>query len=219
MTAIHLHIILTVSGSNVQELSRKRLDFTHLPWYNGAKREGKTCMIRPAKRTDAARMLEIYAPYVRDTAISLEYVPPTPAEFEARFDRIASKYPWIVWEEGERVMGYAYADVALSRAAYQWDADLSIYLAPEICGKGIGHILYDWMERSLRSLGYVNLYALVTSDNAASCRFHERRGYALLGVLKRSGFKFGHWHDVSWYGLRLTGDEPPVGPPRGPELL
>ena len=171
-------------------------------------------MIRMAEKSDVARMLAIYAPYVRDTAISLEYDPPTLSEFEARYDRIASRYPWIVWEEGGRVMGYAYADVALSRAAYQWDADLSIYLAPETRGKGVGHILYDWMEQKLRELGYVNLYALVTSDNAMSCRFHERRGYALLGVLRKSGFKFGRWHDVSWYGLRLTGDEVPVEPPR-----
>ena len=171
-------------------------------------------MIRPARRMDVARMLEIYAPYVRDTAISLEFDPPTLSEFEARFDRIASKYPWIVWEEGGRVMGYAYADVALSRAAYQWDADLSIYLAPETRGKGIGHQLYDWMEHKLRELGYVNLYALVTSDNLPSRRFHERRGYELLGVLKKSGFKLGRWHDVSWYGLRLSGDGDPGEPPR-----
>ena len=166
-------------------------------------------MIREAKRSDVARMLEIYAPYVRETAISLEYDPPTLSEFEARFDRITSRYPWIVWEEGGRVMGYAYADIALSRAAYQWDADLSIYLDPGICGQRIGHILYDWMEQKLRDMGFVNLYALVTSDNLPSCRFHEKRGYELLGVLRKSGFKFGRWYDVSWYGLRLTGDGTP----------
>ena len=169
-------------------------------------------MIRMAERADVPRMLAIYAPYVRDTAISMEYDPPTLEEFTARFDRIASAYPWIVWEEDGVVTGYAYADIALSRAAYQWDADLSIYLDPDARGRGIGHILYDWMEENLRVSGYVNLYALVTADNAASRRFHERRGYRVLGVLEKSGFKFGRWHDVIWYGLRLRGDEPPAHP-------
>ena len=156
-------------------------------------------------------MREIYAPYVRDTLVSLEYDPPSIEEFTARFDRITARYPWIVWEEDGRVLGYAYADVALSRAAYQWDADLSIYLDGEIRGRGIGHELYDWMEDRMRALGYVNLYAIVTAANAASCRFHERRGYKRLGVLEKSGFKFGAWHDVHWYGLRLAGEEPPRG--------
>lgn len=176
-------------------------------------------MIRMANRTDVARMLAIYAPYVRETTISLDYDPPTIAAFEARFDRITRRYPWIVWAQDDRVLGYAYADVALSRAAYQWDADLSIYLDPEARGQGIGHVLYDWMEEKLRIMGYVNLYALVTAENVRSCRFHERRGYDRLGVLKQSGFKFGRWHDVIWYGLRLVGDAPPTGLPRGLEAL
>lgn len=158
-------------------------------------------------------MLEIYAPYVRNTSISLEFDPPSIEEFTARFDRITARYPWIVWEESGQVLGYAYADVALSRAAYQWDADLSVYLDSAVRGKGLGHRLYDWLEARMRQLGYVNLYAIVTEDNAASCSFHERRGYRRLGVLEKSGFKFGKWHDVYWYGLRIAGDEPPKAAP------
>ena len=171
-------------------------------------------MIRMATREDVARMLDIYAPYVRKTSVSFEYAPPTLEAFAARFEKISARYPWIVWEESGRVMGYAYADEAFSRPAYQWDADLSIYLDPDIRGQGIGHRMYDWMEDRLRALGYVNLYAVVTGGNAASCRFHERRGYRLMGVLEKAGFKRGAWHDIKWYGLRLAGDEAPGGPPR-----
>lgn len=171
-------------------------------------------MIRRAAREDVARMLEIYAPYVRETTISFEYEPPTIDAFAARFERISARYPWIVWEEAGRVVGYAYADAAFSRAAYRWDADMSIYLDPAIRGRGIGHQMYDWLEDRLRALGYVNLYAIVTGENDISRRFHERRGYRLMGVLEKSGFKRGRWHDVYWYGLRITGDDAPTEPPR-----
>ena len=171
-------------------------------------------MIRVARREDTGAMLEIYAPFVRDTAVSLEYEPPTPEVFAARFDRITRQYPWLVWEEDGRVLGYAYADRALERTAYQWDADVSIYMAGDARHTGAAHQLYSRLESLMGELGYCNLYALITAGNADSRRFHERRGYRLEGVLRRSGFKFGQWHDVCWYALSLNGDGAPEGEPR-----
>jgi len=170
-------------------------------------------MIRPANKGDVARMLEIYSPYVTDTAISFEYAPPSLAEFEARFERISARYPWIGWEEDGRVIGYAYGDRAFERAAYAWDADVSIYVDMNERARGIGRALYDCLEGMLKDLGYCNLYALITSDNLPSCRFHEKRGYVLEGVLRRSGYKFGKWHDVSWYCLRFEENDPSKGAP------
>ena len=178
-------------------------------------------MIRAAQRQDVERMLEIYAPYVRETAISLEFDPPTLEVFLARFERVTRRFPWLVWEEDGRVLGYAYADVALERAAYQWDADMSVYVDRDARRGGVGSALYDCLEALMRKLGYRNLYALVTSANEPSKRFHEKRGYSLLGVLAKSGYKFDRWWDVSWYGLRLGGDEAPEGSPKvfHPDML
>lgn len=170
-------------------------------------------MIRYARLEDVSRMLEIYACYVRQTAISFEYDPPTLEEFSARFDRITRRYPWIVWDEGGTVLGYAYADEVFVRAAYQWDAELSIYLAQQAWHKGIGSALYDHLEGLMTRLGFHNLYAIVTGDNARSRSFHERRGYVLEGVLKKTGYKFGKWHDVYWYTLALAADATPTSPP------
>ena len=178
-------------------------------------------MIRLAKREDVPRMLEIYAPYVERTAVSFEYVPPTLEVFTGRFERITDRYPWIVWEVDGRVLGYAYADLAFERRAYQWDADLSIYLDWDVRRGGIGTKLYDCLEAVMRRAGYYNLYAVVTGENAPSCRFHERRGYELQGVLKNSGCKFGRWYDVLWYVLALrtpsVSPEPPL--PFAPSML
>jgi len=171
-------------------------------------------MIRQATRDDVSRMLEIYAPYVRETAISFEYDPPSDEVFMKRFERITERYPWIVWEENGRVLGYAYGDTAFERAAYKWDADMSIYVDRDARGKGIGTELYDRLEALLRAMGYCNLYALITADNLPSCRFHESRGYELHGILKRSGYKFGKWYDVNWYCLDLTGNDPAKGEPK-----
>ena len=170
-------------------------------------------MIRQAECGDVRRMLEIYAPYVEKTAISFEYAPPSPEAFQRRFENITERYPWIVWEEGGRVMGYAYASMAFERDAYRWDADMSVYVDEEARGKGIGTALYDCLESLLKRMGYCNLYALVTADNLPSCRFHESRGYRLQGVLRRSGYKFGKWYDVNWYCLEFPENDPERGDP------
>ena len=171
-------------------------------------------MIRVAELRDVGRLLEIYAPYVTDTAITLEYDVPSPEAFQARYERICAQYPWLVWEEDGRVLGYAYADRALERAAYQWDADLSIYLDGSARGRGIGAALYECLIDQLRALGYCNLYALITGSNETSLRFHERFGFKSQGRLARSGYKFGVWHDVYWYALRLEENMIRPRPPR-----
>ena len=166
-------------------------------------------MIRLAVREDVPAILNIYAPYIRETAITFEYDVPTISEFESRFDSISAQYPWIVWEEDGKILGYAYAAAAFARKAYSWDADLSIYLDMNARGRGIGAKLYECIEEMLKMRGYHNLYALITGSNEPSIHFHEKRGYVCEGVLKNSGFKMGRWYDVAWYALRLREAEAP----------
>lgn len=171
-------------------------------------------MIRRATQADVPVILAIYAPYIRESTITFEYEVPSLADFQERFDRIASRYPWLVWEEEGRILGYAYADAAFVRAAYAWDADMSIYLDRNARGRGIGSKLYGCLETILRNGGYHNLFALITGENAASVRFHEQRGYVRLGTMPKCGWKFGRWLDVHWYCLRLCEACDPGDAPR-----
>ena len=93
-------------------------------------------MIRLAAHADLPAILAIYAPYVENTTYTFEYDVPTLESFTARFDAITAQFPWLVWEDDGRVLGYAYGSAPFERAAYQWCAEVSIYLAPEIQGKG-----------------------------------------------------------------------------------
>lgn len=87
--------------------------------------------IREACRKDVPAMLSIYAYFVRETAVSFEYEPPSPEEFARRLEEHSARYPWLVWEEEGRVLGYAYAGLPFERAAYRWCAEISCYLAQE----------------------------------------------------------------------------------------
>lgn len=170
-------------------------------------------IFREAVREDVPAMLAIYAPYVLNTAVSFEYDVPTPEVFSARFENITAHFPWLVCEEDGQVIGYAYASRAFERAAYQWDADLSVYTAPAAHRRGIGRMFYALLEDILGQQSYHNIYAHVSSANDASLAFHRAVGYELMTVMPKVGYKLGAWHDMCWFHKRLCPPEAPAHAP------
>ena len=166
-------------------------------------------MIRPATEKDIPEILEIYAPYVENTTVSFEYDVPCRRSFTQRFYDITARFPWLVWEENGKILGYAYASPPYSRAAYAWCAEPSIYLCPEARGKGIGKKLYAALEQILFRQGYQVLYALITQENTGSLAFHEKLGYSLRASFPNCGFKFNRWLGVTWMEKRLKTVEIP----------
>ena len=165
--------------------------------------------IRLATVQDVPRILEIYAPYVKNTAISFEYTVPGIAEFTQRFLGITSQFPWLVWEEDGVISGYAYGSLPFERAAYQWSAEASIYLCPESQGKGIGKKLYAALEELLQAQGYRKVYAIITTANDASIAFHRAVGYRHTATMPDCGYKFGNWYGTVWMEKDLnTWDAP-----------
>ena len=110
--------------------------------------------IRGAVPADVPAMLAIYAEYVTQTAVSFEYEVPSEAEFTRRLTEHTAVYPWLVWEEDGRVLGYCYAGRAFERAAYAWNAEISCYLAHEAQHRGIGRQLYARDAAHFRQVGY-----------------------------------------------------------------
>ena len=169
--------------------------------------------IRQATVQDIPRILEIYGPYVETTAASFEYTVPTLEAFTERFLGITAQFPWLVWEEDGRVLGYAYGSLPFERAAYQWSAEASIYLCPEAKRKGIGKKLYAALEDILRRQGYKKVYALITTANEPSVAFHQAVGYRHTAAMPDCGYKFGKWYGVVWMEKELNAwDTPPRQP-------
>ena len=166
-------------------------------------------MIRIATEADVPAILAIYAPYVENTTITFEYDVPCRREFIQRFYTVTERFPWLVWEEDGRILGYAYAAPPYARAAYSWCAEPSVYLKPEAQGQGIGRKLYRALEEILKIQGFQVLYALVTQENSGSLAFHEKLGYRKQVLFPDCGFKFGRWLGVYWLEKRLTSVEIP----------
>ncbi len=161
--------------------------------------------IRFAVPEDAEKLLAIYAPYVRETAITFEYDVPSAEEFEERIRGTLARYPYLVAESGGEILGYAYAGVFKARAAYDRSVEVSVYVKRGARRNGIGRRLYEALEEELKSRGILNLYACIAYTEhddeyltADSVRFHEHMGYVLAGRFHRCGFKFERWYDMVW---------------------
>jgi phosphinothricin acetyltransferase len=169
--------------------------------------------VRMADAGDARAISEIYAPYVRDTVISFELVPPSEAEMAQRIAKVLPDFPWLVYEEGGEVAGYAYGSQHRERAAYRWSADAGIYISRRAHRRGAGRALYAVLFAAMRLQGYHRVYGGITLPNEASVGLHEAMGFKPIGIYPQVGFKFGAWRDVGWWGLDLSSSLTEPAPP------
>ena len=125
--------------------------------------------IRLASADDADGIRAVYAPFV-DTPVTFEEEVPSCEAYRKRIESICEKYPCLVAEEDGRIVGFAYAHELRERIAFQWNAELSVYLAPAAQGRGAGSSLYTALLELLRLTGIKAVYGVVTSPNPASER-------------------------------------------------
>lgn len=168
--------------------------------------------IRLADDDDADGILAVYAPYVA-TAVTFEETVPAPDAFRARIAGIRATHPFLVAERSGKIVGYAHAAAQHTRAAYRWNAELSVYLAPDICGRGVGRALYEALLDLVRAQGLKAAYALVTVTNVASERLHAELGFERIGLQPNAGWKAGAWRDVAWLRKELDGFSDDPEPP------
>lgn len=165
----------------------------------------KPVHIRIATLQDAPALLNIYAPYVTDTAITFEYEVPTVQTFTERMQQILHKYPYFVAEADGQPIGYAYASSFHTRAAYAWAAEATIYVDPNMRHKGFGRMLYITLENALKLQNILNINACIAYPDIAdeyltgnSVAFHLHLGYRLVGKFHHCGYKFQRWYNMVW---------------------
>lgn len=169
--------------------------------------------IRLVSFADAPAVAAIYRPYVTDSSVSFELVPPTEAVMAGRMAKVLERLPWLVCEEEGAVVGYAYAGKYRERAAYQWSVETSVYLRQDWHRRGLGSALYTGLFGLPVQQGYYTVYAGISLPNAASVRLHESFGFEPVGVYRNVGFKFGPWRDVGWWQKPLRPYTAPISSP------
>ena len=160
-------------------------------------------MIRPVKSNDAMAICSIYNYYIKETVISFEETPISIKEMESRIRDISTTYPWLVWEEEGKLIGYAYVNKWKERSAYGFSVEDSIYLKQGYEHKGIGRKL---LTRILDEVKKTNIHAVIagiTLPNEQSVLLHEKLGFKKVAQFDEVGFKCDRWLDVGYWELIL----------------
>lgn len=170
-----------------------------------------TARIRLATAAHVAPMLAIYAPIVEHTAISFEFEVPTEEQLAQRIARTLEHRPWLVCEERDALLGYAYATPFRARPAYAWTVETSVYVHADHRRRGVARGLYTALLDTLRAQGFQRAIAGIALPNDPSVALHESLGFTPVGVFQAVGGKGGAWHAVGFWDLELQplpGDAP-----------
>lgn len=161
--------------------------------------------IRIATPADAAAICAIYNHYVENTTISFETDTISEATMAARMAEIQSQFPWFVYEEDGKILGYAYASKWKPRNAYRFSVESSVYLAQDAGGRGAGTKLYTRLLAELKTMGVHLVIGGITQPNPASVALHEKMGFVKCGHFTEVGYKFDRWLDVGYWQVNLEG--------------
>jgi L-amino acid N-acyltransferase YncA len=161
--------------------------------------------IRKAMESDIGAITEIYAHHVLHGTGSFEIEPPDAEEMASRMADIVSRgLPYFVAEDGNTVIGYAYASLYRTRVAYRFTLEDSVYVHHAHMGRGVGRALLVRLIPACKDWGCRQLVAVIgDSENTASVKVHEKLGFQHSGVLRDVGFKFDRWIDTVLMQLPL----------------
>ena len=161
--------------------------------------------IRSINEKDIRQVLNIYNWYIENTSYTLETERLNFAQFRNRIRDITAFYPWIVLEDNGIILGYAYLSSFNQRSAYQWSADLSLYLHHDSIHQGLGSMLYKEIEKRAIEQGFINLISIITSENPASLAFHKKHGFKECGFLDTVGYK-KNWLGVTFCKKKIQNE-------------
>ncbi|MDR1884051.1 MAG: GNAT family N-acetyltransferase [Prevotella sp.] len=161
-------------------------------------------MIRDVTPDDAKRIAEIYNYYVEKTIVTFEYDPVSEQDIKERIRKASGKgFPFFVYEQDGRALGYACLGNWRERAAYDITLETSIYLDHNATGRGIGSILYRELIDRARLINIHSLIGVISLPNPESQKLHRKFNFAPVGNFKESGIKFGKLIDVEFWQLIL----------------
>jgi len=152
--------------------------------------------IRPVTLDDAKDIADIYNYFITETTVSFETQPLTVKEMAARIRDISAVFPYFVYEEDGKILGYCYAHLWKERAAYSKTLETTIYLHKDATHRGIGSMMVNHLTDLCRTQGFHALIACITEGNEASIKMHEKIGFRKVSEYQQVGRKFGKWLDV-----------------------
>ena len=155
-------------------------------------------------KRDARQVAAIYYPYVINTPITFETIPPDGTEMYRRMKKVSETYTSLVCEHENEIMGYSYGSKFRDRSAYDWIVETTVYVREAAHGLGIGKALYASLLECLKLQGFTSAYGVIALPNDPSVSLHEHFGFTKDYLMTNAGHKDGQWYDVGFWRIKLS---------------
>ena len=152
--------------------------------------------IRRATSEDLRAITEIYNEAILRTVATFDTEPRTMEEQKTWFMNHGPKNPILVVEQDGLVVGWASLSRWSERCAYSDTAEVSLYVAEEHQGRGIGRKLLEAIIQEGQTVGLHTVIARIAEANETSIRLHKSIGFEHIGTMKEVGRKFDKLLDV-----------------------
>ena len=162
--------------------------------------------VRPARDEDLGSLNDVYNEYVVQSHATFD-VEPTTMEWRLEWfghHGLDGRHRVMVAVADERVIGYASSSRFRPKPAYETSIEVSVYVASDATGRGVGGHLYRSLFAALLGEDIHRAYAGIALPNPASVAFHERFGFKKVAHFTEQGRKFGRYWDVAWYEKALS---------------
>jgi L-amino acid N-acyltransferase YncA len=156
-------------------------------------------MVRDLRPDDWPAVRAIYEDGIRSGHATFETEPPSREQWDAAHQDVR-----LVAERDGVVVGWAALSPVSSRCCYEGVGEVSVYVAEEARGAGLGRVLLDELVRRSEQAGYWTLNAGAFPENEASLRLHRGCGFREVGKRERLGRLHGVWRDVVLLERRST---------------
>lgn len=160
-------------------------------------------MIRTVTPQDAHAIADIYNVYILNSVATFETETLSPQEMCRRIESLSGHYPYFVYEEEGKVLGFCYAHKWKEREAYCHTLEVTIYVDVNAQRRGIGKALMNRLMEECRSRGVHVLVSCIVAGNENSIAMHERLGFRQVAHFHEVGRKFDRWLDVIDFQLLL----------------
>jgi phosphinothricin acetyltransferase len=154
--------------------------------------------IRPYKTEDTQAILAIINHTILHSTALYDYaIRSYEQQKNILEDKINKNFPVIVAELDGNVVGFGMYSEFRFREAYKFTVEHSVYVNENFHGKGIGKLLLQELITLARKQNLHTMIAVIDSENQGSVEFHEKFGFATVGIIRESGYKFDRWlHSV-----------------------
>jgi L-amino acid N-acyltransferase YncA len=153
-------------------------------------------IVRDAATNDASNIAAIYAHHVLTGTATYDFDAPDSVLWKMKIADVQSRgWPFLVADDGDMIIGYAYATQIRDRPGYRYTCEDSIYVHPDHVGQGLGSVLLTALIDASRDAGFGQMVAVIGGAEPASVAVHARAGFREVGRLSNVGFKFGRYLD------------------------